>query len=354
MAKTGTGNTTEGTLSTTDRNTTFPRLLLDNVVRHGALPAYRHKDRGIWQTTTWAELGPIVRAYAAGLARLGLQRGDSCAIIGANRPRLYWAFTTVQMLGGIPVPVYTNAVADEMEFVLENADVRFAVVQDHEQVDKILSVSANLPALEQIVYDEPRGLRDYDYTRLHPLDQVIDAGRHDLATDPSRDLWLDQQIAMGTADDTCVILYTSGTTGRSKGARFAHGRAIRAARDSVAFDSLTEHDEGSYLPLAWVGDNHLTYVQSMVCGFCISCPECQETIRENPREIGPTYYFSSPRVLEAFLTHITVRMEDAGWMKRWTYRTFIEIARRHGKAILDRRDVPLHARVLHALDERLV
>jgi long-chain acyl-CoA synthetase len=355
MAKTGTGNAVAGHDPTENWDTTFPRLLLANVERYGARPAYRHKDRGIWQTTTWAEFATVVRSYAAGLAGLGLHRGDTCAVIGANRPRLYWGIAAVQMLGGIPVPVYADAVADEMAYVLAHAEVRFAIVQDQEQVDKILSVSDQVPALEQVLYDDDRGLRDYDHARLHALDQVIEAGRHALDTDPSRDRWLDEQIAQGGADDTCIILYTSGTTGRSKGVRFAHGRAIRAARDSVAFDNLTERDEVlAYLPLAWVGDHYLTYVQSVVCGFCISCPESQETILENLREIGPTYYFSSPRVLETFLTNVTVRMEDAGRIKRWMYRTFIEIARRHGEAILDGRDVPLRARLLYALGERLV
>jgi long-chain acyl-CoA synthetase len=337
------------------RDTNFPRLLLENAQRHAARPAYRHKDRGIWQTTTWGDLAPLVRAYASGLARLGLRRGDTCAIIGANRPRLYWTFTAVQMLGGIPVPVYADSAAEEMLYVLTHADIRFAVVQDQEQVDKILSVSSQLPALEQVLYDEPRGLRDYDHARLHALDRVIEDGRQALETDPAIASWLDDQIAQGKADDICVILYTSGTTGRSKGVRIATGRAISAARDSIAFDRLTERDEVlAYLPLAWVGDHYLSHVQGLLTGFCIACPESQDTIRDNLREIGPSYYFSSPRVFEAFLTDITVRMEDSGRLKRWLYRTFIDIARRHGEAILDKRGAPLHARFLYALGEILV
>ena len=360
MAASGTGHGTTGHLATVrgqtlDRGSTFPRLLLDNAARHGARPAYRHKDRGIWQTWTWAELVPIVRAYAAGLARLGLRRGDTCAIIGANRPRLYWTITAVQMLGGIPVPVYADSAADELAYVLAHADIRFAVAQDQEQVDKILSVAARLPVLEEVLYDEERGLRGYDHTHLHSLDRVIEDGSAALRSDPALNPWLDDQIAQGGPDDTCVILYTSGTTGRSKGVRFATGRAIRAGRDSVAFDRLTERDEVlAYLPLAWVGDHYLSYVQGMLAGFCIACPESQDTVRENLREIGPTYYFSSPRVFEAFLTDITVRMEDAGALKRWMYRTFIDIARHHGEAILDGRPVPFRARALYTLGERLV
>jgi long-chain acyl-CoA synthetase len=350
-----TGCGTKGSVEDLDSGTTFPRLLLDNAVRHAARPAYRHKDHGIWQTWTWAELVPIIRAYAAGLARLGLKRGDTCAIIGANRPRLYWTFTAVQMLGGIPVPVYADSVADELAYVLAHADVRFAVAQDQEQVDKILSVAADLPGLELVLYDEERGLRTYDHSRLHAIDHVLEDGRRGLRADPTLDAWLDDQIAEGGQDDTCVILYTSGTTGRSKGVRFATGRAIRAGRDTVAFDRLTERDEVlAYLPLAWVGDHYLSYVQSMLSGFCISCPESQDTIRENLREIGPTYYFSSPRVFETFLTDITVRIQDAGSLKRWMYQAFIDIARRYGEAILDGNTVPLHARALYALGELLV
>jgi long-chain acyl-CoA synthetase len=311
MATTGTDSGTKGNHPDAGRGTTFPRLLLENAERFGARPAYRHKDQGIWQSWTWAELAPIVRAYAIGLARLGLNRGDTCAIIGTNRPRLYWTFTTIQMPRGIPVPVYADSVADELAYVLTYADVRFAVAQD--QVDKILSVQAQLPGLERVLYDEGRGLRNYDHAHLHALDAVIEDGRQALSTDLTLNVWLDEQSARNGADDICVILYTSGTTGRSKGVRFATGRAIRAAQDSVAFDCLTERDEVfAYLPLARVGDHYLSHVQGMLTGFCISYPESQDTIRENPREIGPTCCFSSPRVFEAFLTDITVRMEDAG------------------------------------------
>lgn len=340
---------------TSNRDDTFPKLLRANAARHAARPAYRHKDRGIWQTWSWAELEDIVRAYAVGLSRLGVRRGDTCAIVGANRPRIYWTFAALQTLGAVPVPVYADSVAEEVAYVLAHAEVRFAVAQDQEQVDKILAIADQVPALRRVAFDEPKGLRDYDRTNLTSIDQIVEDGRRALADDASLGGWLDQQIMAGGPDDTCAILYTSGTTGRPKGVLIATGRAIAAARDTVAFDRLTEHDEVfAYLPPAWVGDHYLSYVQGLVAGFCIACPESGDTVLENLREIGPTYYFSPPRVLEGMLTDITVRLEDASRLKRRMFRAFIDMARRYGEAILDRRSVPLPRRLAYALGEFLV
>src|SRR3954469_4730819 len=176
---------------------TFPKLLIRNARSFGNRPAMRHKDLGIWQTLTWAQLLDQVRAYAVGLHRLGLKRGDTMAIVGANRPRLYESLMAAQTLGVVPVPVYADAVADELSYVLAHAEVRFAAVEDQEQVDKILSVSERLPKLEVMVYDEPRGLRDYDHANLHSIDQVIADGRKALADDAKLAGWLDNEIAAG-------------------------------------------------------------------------------------------------------------------------------------------------------------
>ena len=334
---------------------TFPKLLIRNARLYGGRPAYRHKDLGIWQVWTWGQVLGEVRAYAAGLSRLGLKRGDTIAIVGSNRPKLYWSVTAAQMLGAVPVPVYADAVAEELAYVLAHADVRFAAVEDQEQVDKILTVSERLPKLEQVVYDEARGLRDYDHSRLKAIDDVIRDGRDALAKDPALSQWLDREIEAGKGSDRSIILYTSGTTGQSKGVVLSASGCINAASDTVAFDKLSERDEAlAYLPLAWVGDHYLNYAQALVAAFCLACPESTDTTLADMREIGPTFYFAPPRVFEQTLTRVMIRMEDAGALKRRMFHAFLGLARRHGEKILNRERVPLGARQLYALGELLV
>jgi len=334
---------------------TFTKLLIRNAELHGARPAMRHKDLGVWQTWTWAQTLEIVRSYAAGLHRLGLERGETIAIVGANRPKLYWSVMAAQMLGAIPVPVYADAVAEELRYVLAHAEVRFAAVEDQEQVDKIQSVQDRLPKLERMVYDETRGLRDYDHTKLNSIESVIDNGRKALAADGALRTWLDAEIEHGKGSDPSIILYTSGTTGQSKGVVLTNERSIAAAHDTVVFDHLSATDVAlAYLPIAWVGDHYLNYAQGMVAGFCTACPENSDTAMSDLREIGPTFYFAPPRTLELLLTRVMIRMEDAGFLKRAMFHYFLGVARRYGEAILDHRPVPLGGRLLYWLGELLV
>ncbi len=340
--------------SASARLDTFPKLLAHNAAVRGTRPAIRHKDYGIWQTWNWAESYDIVRAYAAGLSGIGVRRGDAVAIVGSNRPKLYWSVMAAQVLGAVPVPVYADAVADELAYVLANAEVKYAAVQDQEQVDKLLSVSDRLPQLAHLFYDEPRGLRDYDHEKLHAIDEVIASGRDALTENAVRQR-IDDSIAGGSGDDVSIILYTSGTTGRSKGVVLTAKGCIDAATDTVTFDKLTDRDEVlAYLPLAWVGDHYLNYAQGLVAGFCMACPESPETAEHDLREIGPTFYFAPPRVFEALLTRVMIRMEDAGVLKRKLFHHFIGVAKRYGEKLLNGEPVPLGGRLLYGLGEILI
>lgn len=331
---------------------TFPRLMLAHARLRGDRPSIREKDLGIWQVWTWAEAAREVRGLACGLAELGFKRGDRLGIIGDNRPRLYWAMCAAQMLGGIPVPMYQDAIAQEMAFVLQDAGIQIAIVEDQEQVDKLLEIRAQCPALQHIIYDDPRGMRHYTQPFLHGLDEIITAGKIHDANHPD---FLEQEIALGRPEDTAIMLYTSGTTGKPKGVCQTHGALIAAARGGCAFDRLGENEEVlSYLPMAWVGDNLFSYAQALVAGFTVNCPESGDTVMTDMREIGPTFYFAPPRVFENLLTQVMIRMEDAGVVKRRMFDYFMAVARRCGAEILDGKPVALKDRLLYALGNVLV
>ena len=305
---------------------TFPKLLRANARERGDRPASREKQYGIWQSWTWAEVERETRALALGLAALGMEPGDRMAIIGTNRPRLYWSMVACQMAGGVPVPVYQDSVAEEIAYVLDHCGARFVIAEDQEQVDKVLSVTDRLPRLSHVIYEDPRGLRNYDHATLHPYAEVQDKGR---AAEAEHGPTMDARIAKGQGADICVMLYTSGTTGRAKGVVLSHDNILVTARAAGEFDGLTEEDSMlAYLPMAWVGDFIFSMGQAYVFGMCVACPESADTMQTDMREIGPTYFFAPPRMFETMLTMVTIRMEDAGPTKRWLYRHFMAHARR--------------------------
>jgi long-chain acyl-CoA synthetase len=331
---------------------TFPKLLIHNAETRGDRPAYREKEFGIWRTWTWGEVRDRVRAIACGLAARGLKPGDKLAIIGDNRPELYWSFAVAQCLGAVPVPVYQDSVADEMGFVLAHAEVRFAIVEDQEQVDKLLAVKDRCPSLERVVYEDARGLRNYRYDFLESLADLERAG---LDFDAANSRFFDDAVGRAKSDDVCVILYTSGTTGQPKGVMLTHRAKIETARSSIAFDGLTEHEEiMSYLPMAWVGDHTFSYAQHFVAGFCVNCPESGATVMTDIREIGPTYFFAPPRIWETILTNVTIRMEDASGVKRALFRSFMKFAKRVGPRMTDGAPVSIADRLFYGIGEILI
>ena len=346
MANTGESSAEMGSLDT------FPRLLMHHARQRPNRPAMREKEYGIWQTYTWAEVAERVRAIASGLAELGFKRGDRLAVVGDNRPRLYWSVAACQCLGGIPVMMYQDAVAQEMSYVMQDAEIRFACVEDQEQVDKMLEIKEGLPLLEHVIYDDPRGLRHYNQTFLHGLDEVLEMGRIHDRNHPD---FLGHEIDKGSPDDVSVMLYTSGTTGKPKGVCQTHGAFIAAAQGGCQFDKLSDEDDIlSYLPMAWVGDHLFSYAQALVAGFTINCPESGETVMNDLREIGPTYYFAPPRVFENLLTQVMIRMEDAGGIKRKLFHHFMDVARRCGADILDGKPVSGGDRLQYWLGNLLI
>jgi long-chain acyl-CoA synthetase len=329
---------------------TFPRLLLEHARVRPDHPATREKDLGIWQTWSWGQVAAEVRALACGLAAQGFRRGMHLAIIGDNRPRLYWSMLAAQALGGVPVPMYQDAPAAEFVFVLNDAEIVFVIAEDQEQVDKVLEARPQVPTLAHVYYDDPRGLRNYPEVTSFEALQAL--GREFDRDHPG---FYEGEVALGRADDVSIMLYTSGTTGKPKGVRQTHAAFIAAAAGGIGFDRLGPADSVlSYLPMAWVGDHLFSFAQWVVAGFTINCPESGDTVMIDLREIGPTYYFAPPRVFENLLTQVMIRMEDAGAVKRWLFAKFTDVARRVGPDLLDGKPVRAADRLLYAIGNLLV
>ncbi len=331
---------------------TFPKLVRRNAERIPGKVAIREKDYGIWQSYTWRDYYEQARLIALGLASLGFRRGDKLVIVGDNRPQLYWAVMATQALGGVPVPVYQDSVEKEMEFVVDHAEARFAVVEDQEQVDKLLLVMNACPRLERVIYDDARGMRAYAAPSLMGLAELQEAGKKFEVGHPT---YLDEEMARGRADDVAIICYTSGTTGMPKGAMLSHRNLLVTARNAAAFDGVGPDEEIlSYLPMAWVGDHVFSYAQAIALGFTINCPESAATVLHDLKEIGPTYFFAPPRIWENILTTVMVRIEDCAWPKRRLVQLFLGLAQEMERARLDRRPVPAWRRLLYPLGRLLV
>jgi long-chain acyl-CoA synthetase len=335
-----------------DNLTTFPRRLLQHGKERPHKPAFREKYLGIWQTWDWLQVNAEVRALACGLAALGFQRGMNLAIIGDNRPRLYWSMLAAQCLGGVPVPLYQDAPSADMAFVLDNAEIKYAIVEDQEQVDKLLDLCEQCPNIQHIAYEDERGMRNYTHAQLMSYARLQDLGRE---YDKAHPGFYEAAIAEGKESDSAIILYTSGTTGKPKGVCQTHKALLSAAIGGIGFDKLTDEENVlSYLPMAWVGDCLFSFAQAVTAGFTVNCPESSDTVTTDLREIGPSYYFAPPRIFENMLTQVMIRMEDAGAVKRKMFQHFMDVARRVGSDILDGRQVALGERISYAIGNLLV
>ena len=336
-----------------DRGMTLPRLLLRNAQRFGPRKAaIREKDRGIWQTYSWAEFLNQVKAFAMGLAAFGFRRGDTLALIGDNRPQLYWALTAAQCLGGIPVPLYQDAVAKEIQYVLDHSDACMVVAEDQEQVDKILELKDRLPKLRQIIYDDPKGMRAYQDPTLVSFLKVQERGRQ-FAQEHAG--YFEAQVEAGGEEDVALICYTSGTTGFPKGVMLSHRNLIVTAQNLLQVDHFVEQDETvAYLPMAWVGDTVLSVVMAQMTGLCVNCPERPETVQQDMREIGPTVLIGPPRIWENMLSQVQVMIDDSTYLKRKLYQAFSPIAEKVAALRMQKKPISWSLRLLYHLGDVLV
>ena len=332
-------------------NQTFPGLLLKHSQNSADGPAFREKYLGIWQTYSWRESAEQVRALACGFAVMGLKRGDTIAIIGDNRPQLYWVFLAAQSIGAVPVPMYQDGVAEELQYVLNHAGVRFAVVEDQEQTDKLFLIKDRCSQLEEIIYKDSRGMQDYNQPFVHNYTDVQERGR---AYDEENPDFFQRELAVTGPDDVAGVFYTSGTTGNPKGVQLTYSNLLVSANRFSHQEALQDDERQiNYAPMAWVGD-HFFLALALSAGYSTNCPESRETLLTDLKEIGPTIFFGAPALWEGLLTTITIRMEDAGRFKRGLFRYFIDVAQRAGTDLLDRRPVGLADRLRYWLGEVFV
>jgi long-chain acyl-CoA synthetase len=301
-----------------DETTTFPKLLAELDRRYGdSRIAVQEKRYGIWQPSGWHELHTRVRDFAHGLASLGVQPGQVVAVLGDNRPEWLISELAAQSLGACTVGIYPTSVGEEIVHVLSDGQVRVVVVEDQEQVDKLIELKDRLPAVEKVIYYDTRGLEMYDVPYLVEFTAVEAAGREWGEAHPG---WLDEQIAAGRAADVAVICTTSGTTGRPKLAMLSHANLLEMGRSMTELDPIGIGDRYlSFLPLAWIGEQMIAVACGLQRGFTLSFAEEAATQRADLRELGPNVMFSPPRIWEDMLSSIMVRVGEAGFAKRKTF-----------------------------------
>jgi len=332
---------------------TIPKLLLANARRYGhRKTAMREKQYGIWQAYSWAQYLEQVKDFALGLARLGFRRHDKLAIIGDNRPPLYWALVAAEALGGMPVPIYQDAIATEMQYVIDHSDAKVVLAEDQEQVDKVLEVRDKLPKVEYVIYDDPKGMRHYSFPFLLSFAQVQEQGRIFGQSHPG---YVEEAVHAGQGEDLAIINYTSGTTGVPKGVMLTHRNLIATAESYLQIDLLSARDEiMAYLPMAWIGDTFFSVVLSFLSGAAVNCPEDTATVRQDFREIGPTMTFAPPRIWENLLSQVQVKIGDAGWLQRILCQFFLMVGMQASTQRMEGKPDSLRLRLLTQLGEWLV
>ncbi len=277
----------------------------------------RLRDYGIWQAITWQEYHRHVKHFCLGLVSLGLKPEETIAIIGDNRPEWVIAELAAQSAGAKSIGIYQDSVVDEMIYIFNHADVSFIVVEDQEQVDKILEMWDQLKGVRKVIYYDPKGLRNYSEDFLMYFLDVEALGREFEQQNPG---WFEESVARGKGSDIAILSTTSGTTGHPKLAMLTHHSMLSMGRNLMKVDPLEPEDEFvSFLPLAWIGEQMMVMSCGLLVGFTVNFPEEPETVQHDIREIGPQVMFSPPRIWESLVSQVQVKIEDSTWLKKKLY-----------------------------------
>jgi long-chain acyl-CoA synthetase len=312
------------------KDLTIPKLFFKQAQRFGAERiAMREKEFGIWRPISWQRYFEEVKYLALGLVSLGLQEGDKVSMIGDNRPQGLWAEMAALCARGTGVWLFQDSLIDEVKYIIDHSDTKFLFGEGQEEVDKALSIIHECPKLQKIIWDDPKGMRNYTDDCLISLKEVQQLGRELDGKDPKL---FETLVNKGSGEEVALLFYTSGTTSLPKGALLSHNNMLEMGKNLMAVDPCFESDDYvSYLPFAWIGEQMMSISCGLQIGYTINFPEEPETAQENIREIGPHVMFAPPRMYEQMTRSVQVKYLDATWLKR----TFYELATRVGYHVAD-------------------
>ncbi|HEV8339624.1 MAG TPA: AMP-binding protein [bacterium] len=327
---------------------TLPRRLLANAARFGDRVAFREKEFGIWHEITWRQYADAVSACAHGLASLGLRRGDVLALIGDNRPELFYLAVGAQAIGALTCGMYQDSLAEQLAELLRFANARFVFCENQEQADKILEMEAALPGIERIIVEDWRGMWRYRHPKFTSFADLTASGREGAARAPQ---WFDEQAGHGRADDVAILCQTSGTTALPKLAMLTHRNLLSQGENFLAVEPhISPNDQFvSYLPFAWIGEQMFSTSLHQLVGFTVNFPEEPETAQRDFREIGPSFTFAPARIYEGLHSAVTVRMLDAGRTRQAIYGAALRLGQGVVEQEAEGRPVPWLRRALWRL-----
>jgi len=331
---------------------TLTKFLLFNQQKNSGSPAIREKKLGIWHTLSWGQLADEVRVVAAALLLEGVRRGDHVGLLGENRPRLFSAMAAIQWIGGVVVPLFTDTNAQEIASPIQTAKIAFVFAENQEQVDKLLGLIPQCPSLRRVFYDDELGMRHYRQSQLLSYEALMAKGRTGLTEVGAQ---LDSELERGSGKDPAALFFTSGTTGPALGVLHTHEALISRVQSVIKSEGLSSNDTSlAYLPPAWLAQHVFAYVIPLVSGSCVCCPESSETMLSDLREMGPTLFLAPPRVLEALLTQVSIRISNTGGIKRSIFDSCMAVAKRVGAGVMSGEPVSATDRLTYQLGDAII
>jgi long-chain acyl-CoA synthetase len=332
---------------------TIPQLLRWRVATSGGRVALREKEFGCWNSYTWDQYYDLVRKTGLGLREIGFNKEDKIAIISDNIPEVLYVAIGAQAVGGISSAIYQTSLPDEIGGILEYLNVSVVFCNDQEQVDKVVEVRERIPNVKKVIYEDPRGMREYqadDWFMF--IDDLYKLGDAQHSKDPEL---FNTLVDESKPDDVCHLCLTSGTTGLPKGAMLTHRNYINMGLQLTEVDPLLETDEYvSFLPFAWIGEQMNSFGVAMATGIAVNFPESVETSMDDLKEIGPHFMFGAPRIYETIRSQIWLKIDESYWLNRTFYNYFMKIGEKAAAYRMSGRKMPAGLHFLAWLGKQII